>query len=323
MIDENGRKIEYLRISVTDRCNLRCIYCMPSDGVCSMSHEEVLSYEEIIRLVKIFSTLGINKIKITGGEPLVRKGIVSMINEIKSIPGIEQVTLTTNGCLLCEKLPELKRLDAINISLDTLNPERFKQITRREGLQDVLKAIDMCVSMGINTKINCVAMKGINDSEIIKIAKFAKDKNICVRFIELMPIGKKEHDTFLSNEQTMQILEEEYGRFYIDKVKHGNGPAIYFKRGDFKGSIGVISALSGCFCDTCNRVRLTADGFLKLCLQYDSGISLRDLMRQGKTDDEIKAEIEKAIMTKPTRHSFENYGDKKHIECKTMNKIGG
>ncbi|MBQ0135288.1 MAG: GTP 3',8-cyclase MoaA [Oscillospiraceae bacterium] len=325
MQDSYGRDINYLRISITDRCNLRCVYCMPEEGVAPISHTEILSYEEILRLVGIFSTLGIKHIRLTGGEPLVRKGVENLISDIKKIPGIETVSITTNGILIPEKIEALLAagLDAVNISLDTLNPKRFENITRREGFEKVIEAIKLCEGSGIKTKVNCVAMKGVNEDELASIAGLAEDLNIAVRFIEYMPVGKNDFEKCVRKEDILKSLTSVYGPLYKLDKNFGNGPADYYKPEGFVGAIGIISAMTCNFCENCNRIRLTAEGFLKLCLQYDKGITLRDMMRDGATDEELAQEIEKAVKDKPKQHIFNDYQEHEGIEEKNMSRIGG
>ncbi|MBR5976389.1 MAG: GTP 3',8-cyclase MoaA [Clostridia bacterium] len=326
MKDSFGRNIDYLRISVTDRCNLRCVYCMPEEGVEPISHGDVLSYEETIRLARIFASLGIKDIRLTGGEPLVRKGIESLIADIKKMPGIETVSITTNGILIPEKFEMLKAagLDAVNISLDTLNKEKFVKITRREGFEKVIEAIKLCEDQGIKTKVNCVAMRGVNDDEFASIASLALDHNICVRFIEYMPVGKNDFTKCVPTEEIKEKIEAVYGPLEkINSEGFGHGPAVYYKAEDFVGAIGFISAMTCAFCETCNRVRLTAEGFLKLCLQYDTGADLRGPLRAGATDEEIAKIIEKAILQKPKQHIFNDYFDADDIDDRNMSKIGG
>ena len=278
MLDKLNRKIDYLRISVIDRCNLRCVYCMPEEGIESIPHDEILTYDEILRICEIVSELGIRKIKITGGEPLVRKDIVNLIRDIKNIDKIEQVTLTTNGILLHEMLDDLydAGIDAINISLDTLNKDNFKKITRRDGLEKVLMSIDKAYDLGIRVKINCLAIRDFNLRELVEIASFAKDREIDVRFIELMPIGFGKKYTQIDNDEILSILESRFGTFEIVTEKRGNGPAKYYRNQNMKGCIGFISAISHEFCESCNRIRLTSSGFLKLCLHYNKGIDLKE-----------------------------------------------
>ncbi|MCR1823415.1 MULTISPECIES: GTP 3',8-cyclase MoaA [Terrisporobacter] len=325
MIDKLNRKIEYMRISVTDRCNLRCVYCMPEEGIENISHEEILSYDEIIRICKCIANLGIKKIKITGGEPLVRKDIIDLIKEIKGINGIDEVTITTNGVLLYEMADQLYEagIDAINISLDTLNRDKFLKITRRDKYENVSMAIDKLIDLGVRVKINCLAIKENNLSEIVKIAAYSKNNNIDVRFIELMPIGYGKNYTGISNEVILGLLEDEYGSFKKVKEKRGNGPAVYYKNDKFKGYIGLISAISNEFCETCNRVRLTANGFLKLCLHYNKGIDLKEPIRSDITDKELENMIYHAIRNKPLGHNFYHDSNIENVENKNMVQIGG
>ena len=325
MIDKLNRKIEYMRISVTDRCNLRCVYCMPEEGIENISHEEILSYDEIIRICKCIANLGIKKIKITGGEPLVRKDIIDLIKEIKEIDGIDEVTITTNGVLLYEMADKLYEagIDAVNISLDTLNRDKFLKITRRDKYKNVSMAIDKLIDLGVRVKINCLAIKEHNLSEIVKIAAYSKNNNIDVRFIELMPIGYGKNYTGISNEVILGLLEDEYGSFKKVKEKRGNGPAVYYKNDEFKGYIGLISAISNEFCETCNRVRLTANGFLKLCLHYNKGIDLKEPIRSDITDKELENMIYHAIRNKPIGHNFYHDSNIENVENKNMVQIGG
>lgn len=325
MLDKLNRKIDYLRISVIDRCNLRCVYCMPEEGIESIPHDEILTYDEILRICEIVSELGIRKIKITGGEPLVRKDIVNLIRDIKNIDKIEQVTLTTNGILLHEMLDDLydAGIDAINISLDTLNKDNFKKITRRDGLEKVLMSIDKAYDLGIRVKINCLAIRDFNLSELVEIASFAKDREIDVRFIELMPIGFGKKYTQIDNDEILSILESRFGTFEIVTEKRGNGPAKYYRNQNMKGCIGFISAISHEFCESCNRIRLTSSGFLKLCLHYNKGIDLKGPIRNGISDEDLKKLIHDTIWNKPISHKFGHASEEQDIELKNMVQIGG
>ena len=325
MLDKLNRKIDYLRISVIDRCNLRCVYCMPEEGIESIPHDEILTYDEILRICEIVSELGIRKIKITGGEPLVRKDIVNLIRDIKNIDKIEQVTLTTNGILLHEMLDDLydAGIDAINISLDTLNKDNFKKITRRDGLEKVLMSIDKAYDLGIRVKINCLAIRDFNLRELVEIASFAKDREIDVRFIELMPIGFGKKYTQIDNDEILSILESRFGTFEIVTEKRGNGPAKYYRNQNMKGCIGFISAISHEFCESCNRIRLTSSGFLKLCLHYNKGIDLKEPIRNGISDEDLKKLIHDTIWNKPTSHKFGHASEEQDIELKNMVQIGG
>ena len=325
MLDKLNRKIDYLRISVIDRCNLRCVYCMPEEGIESIPHEEILTYDEILRICEIVSELGIRKIKITGGEPLVRKDIVNLIRDIKNIDNIEQVTLTTNGILLYEMLDDLydAGIDAINISLDTLNKDNFKKITRRDGLEKVLMSIDKAYDLGIRVKINCLAIRDFNLGELVEIASFAKDREIDVRFIELMPIGFGKKYTQIDNDEILYILESRFGTFETVTEKRENGPAKYYRNQNMKGCIGFISAISHEFCESCNRIRLTSSGFLKLCLHYNKGIDLKGPIRNGISDDDLKVLIHDTIWNKPLSHKFGHANGEQDIELKNMVQIGG
>ncbi|MBQ7228789.1 MAG: GTP 3',8-cyclase MoaA, partial [Clostridia bacterium] len=253
MTDRYGRVIDYLRVSVTDRCNFRCVYCMPPDGIPSVSHDDILRYEELLRIIRLFAELGIKHIRLTGGEPTVRRGLVKLIREIHDMPGIETISMTTNGLLLPDMLADLKDagLTSVNISLDTLKEERFDEITRTTGnLPKVLDAIRLCEETGLNTKVNCVAMRGVNDDELADIASLAKDRNIGVRFIEYMPIGKHDYEQAIYKDELLDMLRSSLGELVDDPSLRGNGPAVYSQPEGFTGSVGVISAMSHSFCET-------------------------------------------------------------------------
>lgn len=322
MKDSFKRNIDYLRISITDKCNLRCVYCMPSFGIQSLPMNEILSYEEIIRLCTIFAKLGIKNIKITGGEPLVRRDISYLIKKIKEIPGIERVTLTTNGIALADNLEDLVKsgLDGVNISIDALDEEIYNEITGSYGAFKVLESIDKALSFdNLTVKVNCVPFEK-NISEFISLASLAKDRQLSVRFIELMPIGLGANFKVCNEEYVKDILEKEFGAFSLCNEKLGQGPCTYYNVPNFKGKIGFISSISHKFCHYCNRVRLTSTGFLKTCLQYEKGVNLKPLLTQN--DDVIYKAIEKAILEKPEAHKFgaENINNK---ELKIMSQIGG
>ena len=325
MLDKLNRNIDYLRISVIDRCNLRCVYCMPEEGIESIPHKEILSYDEILRICETISELGVKKIKITGGEPLVRKDIVNLIRNIKNLEKIEQVTLTTNGILLYDMLDDLydAGIDAINVSLDTLKKDNFKKITRREGLKKVLMGIDKAYDLGIRVKINCLAIRDFNIDELADIANFAKEREIDVRFIELMPIGFGKKYTQIDNDEILSILESRFGTFEPVTEKRGNGPAKYYSNKKMRGCIGFISAISHEFCGSCNRIRLTSNGFLKLCLHYNKGIDLKTPIRDGISDEDLKRLIHDSIWNKPLSHKFGHTNGEQDIEVKNMVQIGG
>ena len=323
MLDSFGRSIEYLRISVTDRCDLRCTYCMPAEGVPSMQHSEVLSYEEILRIVRLTAQLGVKKVRLTGGEPLVRKGLSSLISEIKETDGIEKVVLTTNGMLLSENLPELVSagLDGVNISIDAINEDVFEQITRRKGVDKLLNSIDASLKYPqLTVKLNCVPMLS-NSSEIILMAeRFLQDERLSLRFIELMPIGLGQSCVGIPEKTLCQLLEAEFGALAPLPHMPTDGPCRYYVLGGLPGKVGFISAVSNCFCAGCNRIRLTSNGFLKTCLQYDKGVQLRPLMNES--DEVILDAIKHAIWDKPERHRFDETGIA-HAEQHIMSQIGG
>ncbi len=323
MLDKLGRSIDYLRISVTDRCDLRCTYCMPAEGVPQMQHSEMLSYEEILRIVKLLSKLGVKKVRLTGGEPLVRKGLPSLVSRLKEIEGIEKVVLTTNGVLLSENLPALVSagLDGVNISIDAIDESVFDQITRRSGVDKVLNSIDAALAYPqLTVKLNCVPMQ-INSSEFIPMAeRFLKDERLSLRFIEMMPIGLGKEGSEISEDMLRTMLQSKFGE--MTPVSHENlaGPCRYYHLGSLPGKVGFISAVSNCFCKECNRVRLTSNGFLKTCLQFDRGVQLHPLM--GECDEVILAAMKQAIWDKPEHHFFTEQGGD-FIETRIMSQIGG
>ena len=324
MKDQYGRIIDYMRISITDRCNLRCRYCMP-EGVELVPMKNILSYEEIEMVCQAAAKAGIRKFKITGGEPLVRLGCPELIGKIKMIPGVEQVTMTTNGVLLSKYLPELLKngLDAVNISLDTLIPEKYQEITGADELERVRKSIFMAEKSEIRVKINTVLQKGVNDEEWKSLAELAKKNKLDVRFIELMPIGQGRAENGISGAWVLGKLKEAYGiegEFYPLEGRFGNGPAVYYQLPGFQGKIGLISALHGKFCDRCNRIRMTSTGKLKACLCYADTISVFEAARHG-SEEEIRKCLEQAIRGKPKMHHFEEQNF--ITEQKNMSQIGG
>ncbi len=324
MIDQCGRNIDYIRISLTDRCNLRCVYCMPEDGVDSISHEEILSYEEIVRLVKIAASIGFRKIKLTGGEPLVRKAVPDLVKELKAIEGIEQVTLTTNGILLAKEMDALAEagIDGINLSLDTLDPQMFAKITRRDQFAAVMEGFHAALRYPeIPLKINCVPM-GMDGQNMLELAELAKKYPVHVRFIEMMPIGLGRQFEFCSEDSILEALEERYGSYERYEKTLGNGPGHYYAFEGFQGKIGFISAISHKFCESCNRVRMTAQGYLKTCLQYDIGVDLKALIRDGADDRALQTAMEQCIAAKPKAHRFTEAAGE-HMEEEIMAHIGG
>ncbi len=304
MKDCRGREINYMRISVTDRCNLRCTYCMPN-GIRSLPMSEILTYEEIERVCRQAVLLGIDRFKITGGEPLVRLGVPTLIKMICEIPGVRQVTMTTNAVLLEEYLPQLidAGLDAVNISLDTLDPQKYLKITGADKLDKVLSALDAAVAGGIPTKVNTVLQQGFNDTEWEDLLLLAKDLPIDIRFIERMPIGYASSLQAVSNTGLLLMIQEKYADVVPDDTCRGNGPARYCRIPGFLGRVGLISPLSDPFCGSCNRIRLTASGDLRPCLGWDRSLNLREALRGG-TDEDVRALIEEAVKEKPAGHDF-------------------
>lgn len=316
--DPFGRNINYLRISVTDLCNLRCRYCMPKEGVSKTSHDDILSVEEIVEVARIFEGLGIKKIRITGGEPLIRKGIVDILQGIGDLEGIEDLAMTTNGILLKKYAKDLKSagLNRVNISLDTLDENKYSYITRGGKLIDVLEGIQAAKDAGlVPIKINTVLVGGFNDDEIVDLVKLTDREYIDVRFIELMPIGeaiKYESEHFLSNQMVLEKVPQ-----LIEVEKEDiSSPAVYYKLPNGKGKVGLINPVSCKFCAHCNRVRLTAQGKLKLCLHSNDEIDLKDPLRKGQDIEKI---IVDAIKLKPESHRLES-GE---YISKKMYQIGG
>lgn len=323
MKDQYGRDIDYMRVSITDRCNLRCRYCMP-EGIEWLPMEQILTLEEITEACRQAAALGIRKIKVTGGEPLVRKGCPELIGMLNALPGIEQVTLTTNGILLPDCADELCRqgIHAVNISLDTLDPQKYIAITGFDRLSKVLDGIHAMEERGVPVKINAVLQRDVNDMECIALAELAKTHRVDVRFIELMPIGHGRQMEPVSNPEVLERLKAHYGANHVnsDSRTHGNGPARYVRIDGFLGSIGFISAIHGKFCQSCNRIRLTATGELKPCLCYSDRISIKNALRTGSPED-VKELIRQAIEQKPAAHCFEQL--QTVTEMKEMSKIGG
>lgn len=324
MLDQFGREISYLRISVTDRCNLRCRYCMPAQGVTWVDHSAILTYEQIVRIVRASAALGIKKVRLTGGEPLVRKGLAGLVEALKAIDGIASVTLTTNGLLLAEQLPDLLQagLDGINLSLDTLDRAQFAHITRRDTLPQALAGLEAALAApGLRVKVNCVPT-GENDDQLVPLAELARSRRLDVRFIELMPIGLGSALPRRTEQEVREILERTFGPALPCPQGGGDGPGRYLTFAGFTGRVGFISAMTHQFCSGCNRVRLTAAGFLKTCLQYDQGVDLKALLEAGADDAALQAAIGEAIRSKPASHHFG--GDKQAAdEGRNMNQIGG
>ncbi len=326
--DGFNRPINYLRISITDRCNFRCVYCMPPSGVQLCGHADILSYEEIARVVQAAAELGVHKVRITGGEPLVRLGVVDLVSMLAAIPGIDDLALTTNGALLSRYALPLKQagLRRVNVSLDTFRRERFIEITRVDLLPEVLEGIAQAEAVGLTPiKLNAVIVRGINDDEVVDMGWRTIDKEWHLRFIELMPIceaGGWAEDQYVSNREVRDRIEAELGPLTPGGAGYGceDGPARYYRLAGAKGTIGFISPVSERFCTGCNRLRLTADGKLRPCLLSDDEIDLRQALRSGSSHEEIKALLIDAAMAKPVGHRLE---EQEAPTRRKMVQIGG
>ncbi len=326
LLDPYRRKINYLRISVTDRCNLRCCYCMPEEGIPQIPHEHILTYEEILRIVRVFSGEGISKVRLTGGEPLVRKGIVDLVAALSRMHGINDLSLTTNGVLLKPFARDLKAagLRRVNISLDSLRKDRFCQITRRDDYDSVWEGLVEALRVGLTPiKINMVAMRGINDDEIESCARLTLHLPLTVRYIEYMPAGNGEawnEEDLLTIPQIKGRLET-IGPLVPVASSQWDGPAMRFRFEGAKGEIGLIGPVSNHFCAECNRLRLTPDGKIRTCLFSDEEIDLREILRKGGSDQDVKERLLAALRTKPERHLISTQQFKK---CqRNMSAIGG
>lgn len=324
--DKYNREINYLRVSLTDRCNLRCIYCMPEEGINYIPHNEVLTYEEILRIVTLCAGHGIRKVRLTGGEPLVRKDIISFIRKLCVVKGLEEISITTNGVMLKEFARPLREsgICRINVSMDTLKEEKFISITRRDCFKRVWEGIDAAESAGITPiKINVVAMKGINDDEIMDFAEITCNRNLHVRFIEMMPVGDKNNwssDKFISINEIFDRIKQ-LGTLRPIVSGALDGPARRYALKGAKGEIGFIGAISKSFCNKCNRLRLTADGGLRGCLFSDKETDLKTAMRRGIEDVDLLEMIRSTVMDKPANHGLSLYHQHKCI--RSMNSIGG
>lgn len=335
-VDAYNRPISYLRISVTDRCNLRCVYCMPPQGVPKRPHEDILRYEEIETVVRAAAELGITKVRLTGGEPLVRPGVVDLVRMLARVEGIDDLAMTTNGILLSVYAEELAEagLQRVNISLDTLRPERFQRITRCGQLEDALAGMKAAREAGLEPiKINTVVIRGMNDDEAVDFARKTIEPGWHVRFIELMPIGislmpigigttvaSDWQNRGVSAQEIREQVETALGKLAPAKVSIGNGPARYYRLPDAKGTLGFITPISEHFCTQCNRLRLTADGHLRPCLLSEQEIDLRTPLRAGADVEQVKTLILQTIEHKPLQHRL--------AECRppagrVMSEIGG
>ncbi len=327
LIDTHKRKIEYLRISVTDRCNLRCLYCMPAEGVDLAPPDSILRYEEILRVARLAVEHGVTRIRVTGGEPLVRKGIVGFIKELSRLKGLKDISLTTNGVVLKDFAAPLKEagLTRVNVSLDSLKRERFTKVTRGDKLTAVLAGLDEAQRVGLTpVKINMVAIQGFNDDEIVDFARISLKRPYHVRFIEYMPFNTEEgwdREKCISADKIKAIIEADLHLEPIEERGPGAGPARRFKITGAPGELGFISPVTQHFCGECNRLRLTADGKIRACLFSDTEVDLREALRDGSDDKAIEDLLFHAVMEKPAGHHINENIFKRC--ARTMSLIGG
>jgi cyclic pyranopterin phosphate synthase len=325
LIDSCNRHLNYLRVSITDRCNLRCMYCLPQESLPRLSHDDILRYEEILRIVRVAVGLGITKVRVTGGEPLVRNGVYEFLRELAAVPGLIDLSLTTNGVLLKDNLHRLQAagIARFNISIDTLKPERYRAITGTDVFDQVWEGVRAAEALGFNPiKLNAVALKGVNDDELVDLARLSFDHPYHVRFIEFMPIGRSRwagHPPLLVPEiqERLRVLGE---LIPVPRLEH-DGPAQRFRFKGARGEVGFISAISRHFCDRCNRLRLTASGELRPCLLSDHQEDLKGPLRRGCADAELAEIFLRTTRHKPSEHGLVS-GEPTHICCQ-MRSIGG
>ncbi|MBN1008005.1 GTP 3',8-cyclase MoaA [Amphritea pacifica] len=325
LVDRFGRKVEYIRLSVTDRCDFRCVYCM-AEEMQFLPRSEVLSLEELYLVARAFVELGVNKIRLTGGEPLVRRGILTLVEQLGQLPA--ELLITTNGSQLSGMAADLKRLgvDRLNISLDSLQPDKFKRLTRTGRLEQVLAGIDAAIAAGFKRiKLNAVVLKGRNDDEVLDLIAFARHKGVDITFIEEMPLGAiTEHDraeVYCSSDELLEMISAEYA--LIDSDEKTGGPSRYYRMADSDSRIGFISPHSHNFCSECNRVRMTVEGRLLLCLGNEHSMDLRRVIREHPSDIEVlKQHLIQAMELKPEQHHFDLADETPQI-VRFMNMTGG
>lgn len=328
LIDNHNRTINYVRLAVTDRCNLRCFYCMPEEGINYVKRSELLSYEEMERLIRLFVSQGITKVRITGGEPFLRKGMFDFLTTLSNIEGLKDIHITTNGTLTAGKVSQLKSIGikSINLSLDSLDKDRFHEITRRDEFRTVMNTLDELIYHGIPTKINCVVMDGQNIDDIIPMVELTRYKNISVRFIEEMPFnGTGDHpaNLFWTSAKTIEYIQSSYSDMYkIEDPAYST--SFNYQIPNFAGTVGFIAAYSRLFCGSCNRIRVTPQGVMKTCL-YDNGIfNIKDIMRNGATDQQVIDSLKTALSHR-AKDGFEaekNRGASNQVS-ESMATIGG
>ena len=324
LCDSYGRQMDYARISLTDRCNFRCMYCMPRRGVASVSHGELLRYEELLRLCSILARLGVSFFKITGGEPFCRKGAVPFIKQLTALSGVTEVTITTNGSIVAEHLESIAAagVRAVTFSLDAISPATFTRIARTTTpLGVVLSAMDRAAALGLRVKINTVPIAGVNDKELVPLARYALERGYMIRFIELMPIGQGKALAGIALDDLFLQMNQAFGPLVKLERKTGNGPAVVYEAGASGGLIGFIAALSGRFCDSCNRLRLLSTGFVKTCLCHEAGVDMRAPLRAGATDAELALLVRHAVKHKLQGHTFLSASAEQSVF--DMNSVGG
>ncbi len=323
LIDNFNRKINYLRISVTDKCNLRCLYCMPEEGIKLLSHEKILTLENLFFFIKTSVSLGVNKIRITGGEPLLRRNIFFLIKSVSKLEGVNDLSITTNGVLLEKYIDQLidSGIKRINVSLDTLDKEKFRFISRRDYFDNVIHGIKLSVEKGLNpVKVNIVAIRNFNDSEITDFINFGIENNVEIRFIEFMPFGDSEHLRFISKDEIISRIKEKFS--ITPASNHPDGPAKMYKIEGYDTKIGFISPLTEHFCGKCNRIRLTCDGKLKTCLFADNYYDIFNEIKENNYSD-LKKRLIEIIKEKPEKHKI-GFKDYKFKKCQNeMRVIGG
>jgi cyclic pyranopterin phosphate synthase len=327
LTDRYQRSIDYLRVSITDHCNLRCIYCTPLGGAVKLDQQDILSYEEFLRLIRVAVVMGITKVRLTGGEPLVRKGVTHFCRRLAGLPGLQSLSLTTNGILLEELAEDLygAGIRRVNISLDTLQPQKFLHITRRNEFERVWRGIQAAERVGLNPiKINVVVMRGINDDEILELAKLTLNRPYHIRFIEFMSMNNDNQWVLQHYVSADEILAKLLTVASLEQIssQNTNGPARHFRWPDAKGIVGIISPISHHFCPSCNRIRLTADGKLRNCLFSDQEVDIKSPLRQGATDADLSQILRASIGNKPKEHCLQSDVFRK-CQNRPMVAIGG
>ncbi|RAK70458.1 GTP 3',8-cyclase MoaA [Hymenobacter edaphi] len=330
LFDSHGRPLEYLRLAVTDRCNLRCFYCMPAEGIEYVPKQQLLSYEEMERLVGLLAGLGVRKVRLTGGEPFVRRDLVPFMERLSQLPGITELTLTTNGVLTAPHVPALARMGvrAVNLSLDTLDRSRFARITRRDELPRVLDTLYALLAAGIRVKINAVVMDGQNTEDLLPLAELTRELPVDVRFIEEMPFNGGSHEATAAtlpwnHRRIREHLEQYFGALLPEPTRPGDTASHYAVAGH-AGRLGIIAAYSRTFCGTCNRIRLTAEGSVKTCLYDQGGLDLRALLRGGASDEEVRAALRQAFYQRAANgFEAEQRRPLHQLSFESMSTIGG